>query len=286
MFTVSARIYPLSEIDMPRYDRPLMVGSCGHFILSEKERKEISRPGGRRDYQILYIRSGKGYFTLKEQELEVKAGHAVFYFPHEDQFYHYCGEDNPDVYWLHFTGSHTLPSLGELGLLSQRVYNVKVKDRYSRILDHIIQELELKRRNYNMVADAQFQEMLCYMSREILAQKGIFVPRTKEVEQALQHFHTQFSKPFNLAQYAHSFNMSPCWFTRKFHRQIGISPQQYLTDVRITHACELLASGSSVAEAGETVGYEDALYFSRVFKKHTGQSPTQYRKSAGGLLMM
>lgn len=284
MFTVSARIYPLNEIDMPHYDRPLMVGGCGHFILSGKDRKEISRPGGRRDYQIIYIRSGKGYFTLLDREVEVEAGHAVFYFPYEDQFYHYDGNDNPDVYWLHFTGSHILAQLEELGLLSQRVYNINVKDRYSRILDQIIQELQLKRLHYNMAADAQFTEMLCYMSREISSREGAAVPRTPEVEQALRHFHTQFCKPFNLAQYAHSCNMSPCWFTRKFRRQIGVSPQQYLTDVRIAHACELLASGSSAAETGSSVGYEDALYFSRIFKKHTGLSPTQYRMSVTGPL--
>ncbi len=74
--------------------------------------------------------------------------------------------------------------------------------------------------------------------------------------------------------------MSVCWFTQLFKRQLGVSPQQYLMNIRISRACELLASGSGVAEASEAIGYVDALYFSRIFKKHTGQTPSQYRKAA------
>ena len=283
MFTVSGRVYPLAEIDFPRNDRPLMVGGCGHFVLGPGEKKEISRPAGRRDYQILYIRSGKAYYTLLGREEEVQAGHIVFYYPNEPQFYHYRPEDESDIYWLHFTGSNVMPELDALDLLDRRVFDVKVKREYGKIFDDIIQELQLKRRYYNAVADALFKELLCRMSREISVQTGTAVPRTREVEQAVRLFHTQFAKQFNLAGYAQDCNMSACWFTRLFRRQMGVSPQQYLTDVRLTHACEMLASGSTVAEAAQAVGYDDALYFSRVFKQHTGQSPSEYRRSVTAL---
>ena len=277
MFTVSGRVYPSAEIDMPRNDRPLMVGGCGHFVLSAEEHKEISRPAGRRDYQMLYVRSGKAYYTLLGQEKAVSAGHIVFYYPGEPQFYHYLPGDQADIYWIHFTGHSVTNELDRLNLYGQRILTVTTRDAYSRLFDSVIQELQLKRLHYNDVADALFKELLCYISREVSVQTGIAVPRTREVEQAVRIFHTQFDKPFHLAEYAQSCNRSTCRFSRLFRRQMGVSPQQYLTEVRLSHACELLDSGSSVAEAGMNVGYEDPSYFSRIFKKHIGIPPAQYR---------
>lgn len=284
MFTVSGRVYPISEIDMPRSERPLMVTGCGHIVMQNEAYKEITRPNGRRDYQLLYVRSGTAYYTVGGKEYAVNAGHIVLYHPNEPQFYHYCREDQPDVYWLHFTGGDVPGELDSLELFAQRIYQVKVQAVYDQIFDLIIQELQHKRQYYYIVADARFKELLCRMAREVSAQPGTAAPRTEEVERAVRLFHTQFDQPFNLAQYAASCNMSACWFARLFNRQLGMSPQQYLTDVRITRACEMLSSGSGVAETSEIVGYQDPLYFSRVFKKHTGMSPSQYRKSVSYLL--
>ena len=68
-------------------------------------------------------------------------------------------------------------------------------------------------------------------------------------------------------------------YTRLFHRQTGLSPQQYLTDIRINKARELLATTNyNVSEVADLTGYPNPLYFSRIFKKHTGVSPSRYKQ--------
>ena len=56
-----------------------------------------------------------------------------------------------------------------------------------------------------------------------------------------------------------------------------MSPQKYLTNVRIKKAKTLLRSDNKISIISEAVGYPDQLYFSRVFHKATGMSPTEYR---------
>ena len=61
---------------------------------------------------------------------------------------------------------------------------------------------------------------------------------------------------------------------------MGMTPMQYITFLRITRAKELLRSTDySIQEISSMVGYENPLYFSRIFKKQTGYSPSEYRSA-------
>ena len=72
--------------------------------------------------------------------------------------------------------------------------------------------------------------------------------------------------------------MTPCWFIRSFKRQMGITPQQYLTEIRMNKAKELLrCTGKRSSLISQEVGYKDPHYFSYLFKKTQGMTPTQYR---------
>lgn len=76
-------------------------------------------------------------------------------------------------------------------------------------------------------------------------------------------------------------NISPAYLSSQFKKYLHIGFLDYLTEVRIQAACALLADPlRSTAEVAGMVGYEDANYFARAFKKRTGQTPTQYRRGA------
>lgn len=69
------------------------------------------------------------------------------------------------------------------------------------------------------------------------------------------------------------------YFARAFRRYMGLTPQQYQQAQRLERAREALASGLSVKKAAEITGYTDTFYFSRLFKKHTGQTPNAVRRA-------
>ena len=61
---------------------------------------------------------------------------------------------------------------------------------------------------------------------------------------------------------------------------MGMTPMQYITSIRMTKAKELLETTDlTINEIGDLIGYQNALYFSRIFKKTVGTAPTAYRQS-------
>lgn len=280
MLNISGGLYQNTEIDTPSQEVPFLVTSCGHYQLLKRPRFDTWRPAGRRDYQLLYILRGRGAFALGEHWHTLTEGQMLLYYPLEPQHYRYELADAPSIYWLHFTGSQVPAVLASFDLTPARIFTPQVKSAYSDLFDRIIRELQLKRPHFSALANSYFYELLARMSRAVSEGGAAATRRHEQVEQAVQHFHARFHEDFCLADYAQDCHMSPCWFTRLFHRQMGVSPQQYLTGIRVNKARELLRSSSyNIGEVAALVGYQNPLYFSRIFKAHTGLSPSAYRKS-------
>ena len=85
--------------------KPLIVTSCGNYRVKNRSEVVTHRPKGRKDYQLLYIASGKGHFFIHGEEKTVSAGNIIVYLPDQPQEYVYYRADQTDVYWVHFTGN-------------------------------------------------------------------------------------------------------------------------------------------------------------------------------------
>ena len=73
-------------------------------------------------------------------------------------------------------------------------------------------------------------------------------------------------------------NISPYYFSKLFKEEAGITFIEYLTTLRMTKAKALLSDPAiPVKEVGTKVGYQDPNYFSRIFKRYTGKTPTEFR---------
>ena len=66
-------------------------------------------------------------------------------------------------------------------------------------------------------------------------------------------------------------------FLRQWRKRFGMPPSQYVIGLKIEGAKRLLSSGARVNEVAEKMGFADQFYFSRLFKKHTGTSPSEHR---------
>lgn len=77
---------------------------------------------------------------------------------------------------------------------------------------------------------------------------------------------------------AESLNVNRRYLSRIFKERKGVTIQQYIINYKIKKACEFLNRGFKVNETASMVGYEDTFTFSKIFKKNTGCSPTEYIK--------
>jgi YesN/AraC family two-component response regulator len=102
----------------------------------------------------------------------------------------------------------------------------------------------------------------------------------EKVKQYLQHNYMMCN--ISLDSVSAILNLNASYFSAQFKRSFGINFVDYLTDLRIRAAKQLLEDPlHSAGEIAAMVGYESANYFARAFKKKTGMTPTEYRREAG-----
>jgi AraC-like DNA-binding protein len=101
------------------------------------------------------------------------------------------------------------------------------------------------------------------------------------VEDAKAYIEQQYRESHTLRELSARYGMRDKYFSDVFKKHTGISPIDYLISYRLEQAKTLLESTEySVKGIGESVGYKDALYFSRQFKHHFGNSPSDFRQKA------
>ena len=253
MYTNSAYLNH-SKLHFKDKSRPLIVASCGTYRLFTRSKLPTYRPRGRIDYQLLYIAAGKAHFFFEEDVEEiVTAGHMVLYRPREMQKYVYYWDDQTEVFWVHFTGNDVKQILRRYKLPSTgHVFYTGTSPDYQQLFRKMIQSEDESK--VNSYAQNQAEMAACY-------------------------FNTHYNTDINIEQYAASRNMSTCWFIRNFKRYNGITPMKYILSIRISNAQHLLETTSyHVNEIADIIGYDDPLYFSRLFRKQVGFSPSEYRR--------
>ena len=90
-----------------------------------------------------------------------------------------------------------------------------------------------------------------------------------------------FSKGITVEDTSEYLSIDRRYLYKLFKKYSGISPKQYLSNIKIARACDLLLnSDMSITDVAEKIGYTDSLQFSAFFKKQTGISPRKYRNTS------
>ena len=150
-------------------------------------------------------------------------------------------------------------------------------EKVSGIVDEMVSEYYGDKGGRKAVIMSYFTILVALLSRlyGVPCEKA-YIPEIKEAARILEGGY-MLENPVKLAR--ESCNYSERHFTRLFSRVYGISPQQYLTEVRIKAACKMLKnSAASVGEIARSCGFTDPGYFSRIFKSNTSILPSDYRK--------
>lgn len=261
-----------SQVFQEDTSRDLFVNCCGyqHFMTRDFS---IQRSNGRLDYQILYVYKGCGHYFIDQQWVVMPAGSIILYRPLEPQIYHYFANDDPEIYWIHFLGTQSDALLEEYDI---RNGSIGQHQTLKQLFDEIILECQLRKPRFQEIAIADFHKLLALINRLSLSlstsQEGITL-----MEKLISKLNRHYMEFWNVQMMADYCHLSTDYFSHRFKQTTGVSPVQFLNNLRIERAKELLlAEHLSVSEVAELVGYKDPLYFSKAFKKATGMSPTQF----------
>ncbi|QJD82116.1 AraC family transcriptional regulator [Cohnella herbarum] len=127
---------------------------------------------------------------------------------------------------------------------------------------------------------ALFYQFVHEMMRQ-LSHQGIHPVKPDPVAQAIRYIHENYKDHVTLESLVDMLDLNSRQFLRMFKSQMDTSPIDYLIQVRMNKAKELLLNSEfTLREIAEWVGYSDSYYFSRIFKKAEGLSPTSFKENA------
>jgi len=268
-------------IDIKDKSKPLIVTSCGTYHLYTRPILPTWRPRGRLDFQLLYIASGKAHFHIEGEEEIVTAGHMVLYRPKEPQKYEYYGEDQTEVFWVHFTGGNVTNILNSYGLTKdKKVFYCGSDLEYKNHFRSMIQELQMCKEDYSEMLEMHLRQIFIKLHRYFnTVSKVNNSVIAEDIDKAMLYFSEHYNENICVEDYATKHHMSTSWFIRNFKQYTGSTPMQYILSKRIYNAEALLQNEQyNITEISTIIGYENPLYFSRIFKKAKGISPSEYRK--------
>lgn len=277
MIDVSGHLRDIrKEIGFEDFTQPVIVNCCGYQIFKTKDFFR-QRFNGRLDYQIIYIYRGCGHFKINGCWDTYNAGNIILYAPFEPQIYTYYAKDKPEVCWIHFTGSDSAELVKRHQITNCNIgENLQIKNLF---LD-IILELQLKKPLFEEIANSSLLKLLALIQRTSLLQTA-FTEFNFAIDRLIINLNLHYMDPWSISSMAEYCNLSCDYFSHTFKYVIGTSPMQYLTNLRIEKAKELLCTERvSVTAVAALVGYEDPLYFSRVFKRVTGCPPKIFHENS------
>jgi YesN/AraC family two-component response regulator len=123
-------------------------------------------------------------------------------------------------------------------------------------------------------------EAMAALNRMIFGADTLPVHTSGVVKQAIAYIHQNYTRPISRWEIAEAVGVSEDYLSRVFHRELNISPWEYLNRYRVLQSKHLLAhTTDTVGVIARQVGFKDQAYFSRVFHKVTGLSPQAFRET-------
>lgn len=245
------------------------VVSTNRIVCGENDQMTI-RKNGREDWSLFYCESGRLFFG----EDVLSAGQAWIYAPKVPQKYTMYRKDKTVYHYLHFTGSDVSELLSSLGIVLSAPIEVD-SDSFLNTFEKIQNFVTDDNASSRLGAEYHTLYLISMLARRCARFSETTV--MKRVTDDMEH---SFASVYDALYYADMLRISVSRFNHLFKQCMGISPYAYYVRLRMENACGLLESTDlRIRDIAEKCGYEDALYFTQVFKKSIGLTPSQYRKT-------
>ncbi len=240
--------------------------------------------------ELVFIVSGKGKHTVGDVEYDLKSGDIfiikgserhgfsnlenlrlfnIMFNVHELQT-----EDckNLTGFWVLFVHEQTSGFLSHLNVSG---------DDYQQVLQwcrHILQEYTAHQPGYISVCHSILMQLIVFLSRKYQDSDQFSRQMDFRLARSIVYMQTNFSAKITIDELAEMVGFSKRHYSRLFQQTYGMSPIQFLNEIRLNRAKLLLESGNyKVTEVATRCGFQDGNYFSRFFKQKYDRAPSEWR---------
>ena len=260
----------------------LHITDIGYYPKAQHHFRERKKPINQ--YVFIYCIDGQGWYQVNGHAHKVISNQ---YFILPAGCPHAYGSDDSapwTIYWIHFKGALTEQFIPK----SHAPKNILPGD-YSRLQDR----LDLFEEIYNSFSMGYTLENMIYSSMclyQFLASflyldqyRSINLPTHKEYlllsARAVHYMQENIHQNLSLEQIASYFKYSTSHFCTLFQKETGVSPINYFIRLKMQKACQYLEmTNRKINEVAALLGFEEPAYFTKMFTKMIGITPSQYRK--------
>lgn len=232
-----------------------------------------------RSYHVIhFVLKGSGTLHINQHAFTCHAGDA-FIIPAGKVSFYQASEKDPWSYaWLNFLGINSEMYIYQLMTSSDDLYVLHGLDM-DKYKDCIFKILSLQTNDTSSYfkANSIFLEIMSYLFEDLNFQEKNW-GKFSLVDEIKFYLEMRYSEKLQLKDVAHVFGIHPNYMTRIFHEKVGVSPKQYLLDLKLKKACRLLSTTElPISMISNSLGFDDQLAFSKRFKKKYAISPSEYR---------
>lgn len=233
------------------------------------------------NFLLIYCLGGQGQLNLQQHNIAISAGDLIILPANTPHSYNASPNDPWTIYWVHFSGTQTSDFMAHL-INNNQKYLVTPLGLHSRLVNDFEALLEVRQTGYNInacfMAANQLRQILTHIALLKPVKNQAIAKQTLDLEKIHSLMVAHAEEQLNLDSLAAAANLSKYHFINKYKALTGTTPINHFINIKIERACHLLdTSQKSISEIAYILGYEDAYYFSRIFKKVMGLPPRQYR---------
>jgi len=231
------------------------------------------------EFQLVYITKGKGQFASHQtQPCDIHEGTVIILKPGEWHTYRPDETMGWDCYWVGFSDLF-MENLNILNPLIKIGYDEEMVGLYRKIQDISNGE----RPGYQQLLSGILIHLVAYLLFREKDKNWRDKEVLEKIDKARLIIREKLNTKLSPEEIATSLNMSYTWFRRMFRQYTGLAPAQYIVQLKMQRAKEMLSgSNKTIKKIAIDLGFDSIDYFSTQFRKQTGQTPTQFRAMCQG----
>ena len=234
-----------------------------------------------KEYQLVYIASGSGVFEAAQVgKVNIEPGSVFLLFPDIWHTYEPDRKQGWEEYWVGFDGPYAEY------LMQQECFNpnsplihMGFSTEFLNIFVRLIETFKLEGTAFPQIASCLTVQLLGLVYASALLKEKAQDRKENIINNIRFKMHDNFLDEISLKDVAAQHNVSYVWFRKAFKEVTGVSPGQYLLNLRLEKACDMLRrSDKPVSDIAFEAGFISEFHFSKMFKKKMQIAPSLFRK--------
>ncbi|MFW5976871.1 MAG: AraC family transcriptional regulator [Bacillota bacterium] len=238
-------------------------------------------PAVRDHYLIHFITSGKGIFDDGRNLYNLEKGQGFLICPDIVTYYQADSKEPWNYMWAGFHGLKAQSFLGRAGLSRESpIFSVKKVSPLKQWIQKMIKIKEITKSKELKLTGLLYLFLSDLIENIVTGSEINNFNRQKEyIKKAVEYIEKNYSREIKVKDISKYLGLHRSYLYTIFKEKLSISPQEYIIKYRINKACELMKNTNlTIGDISRSVGYNDPMNFSKIFKKKKNIAPTEFRK--------